>query len=108
MEIQLSCQHATLTPALKQAVQERFERLGHHTNRPTTAHVVLTVDAAAIPPHKAEATLLVNGKPLHASSASGDMYVALDGLVSRLDRRLRKLKTARLSSRAAPSLQPSF
>lgn len=98
MELQLSCHHTTLTPGLREAVDSRFDRLAHHTNRPTTAHVVLTANSGN-QPHKAEATLLVNGQPLHASGDAPDMYSAIDQLVSRLDRQLRKAKTARLSSR---------
>lgn len=98
MEIQLACHHTTLTEAMREAVNTRFDRLAHHTHRPTTAHVVLTANGGT-QPHKAEATLLLNGKPLHASASARDMYAAIDSLVSRLDRLLRKDKTARLSSR---------
>ncbi len=107
MEIQLSCQHTTLTESLRSAVTERFQRLAQHTNLPTSAHVVLVAKDGGADHHKAEATLLLNGKPLHASFRSSDMYVAIDGLVSRLDRQLRKAKTARISERVSKkSLKP--
>jgi putative sigma-54 modulation protein len=101
MHIQLSCHHTTLTDGLRQAVESRFDRLAHHSSAPTSATVILTAGRSK-EPHRAEATLLVNGKPMHASAKAPDMYAAIDQLASRLDRMARKDKTARLSVRALP------
>lgn len=93
MQLDLACQHTTLTPSLRQAVKEKFQRLSHHIDRPLRAHVVLTVDSGR---HKVEATLHGAGDPVHAHANDRDMYAALDKLVDLLDRRWRKLKTHRL------------
>lgn len=94
MQLDLACQHTTLTPSLKQAVEDKFQRLSNHIDKPIRAHVVLAVDGEG---HKAEATLHGMGDPVHARAIDDDMYAALDKLVDLLDRRWRKIKTHRLS-----------
>ena len=42
--------------------------------------------------HKAEATVHVNGNNLHAESSDESMYAALDSLIDKLDRQVRKHK----------------
>ena len=93
MQLDLACQHTTLTPSMKQAVEDKFQRLSNHIDRPLRAHVVLAVDGEE---HKAEATLHGAGDPVHAQARDSNMYVALDKLVDLLDRRWRKVKTNRL------------
>lgn len=94
MQLDLACQHTTLTPSLKQAVEDKFQRLSNHIDKPIRAHVVLVVNGEG---HQAEATLHGMGEPVHASARDEDMYAALDKLVDLLDRRWRKIKTQRLS-----------
>ena len=95
MHLDLACQHTTLTPALRQAVEEKFQKLSAHIDKPVRADVVLAVDG---PVHRAEATLhgAGVGQLVHAHANHEDMYSALDKLVSLLDRRWRKMKTNRL------------
>ena len=94
MHLDVACQHTTLTPALKSAVEEKFAKLQHHMDKPLRADVVLSIDG----PHQiAEATLHGIGKPVHAKVAVRDnMYVAIDKLAGVLDRQWRKLKTSRM------------
>jgi putative sigma-54 modulation protein len=42
--------------------------------------------------HRAEATVSLNGTKIHADSVAGDMYAAVDGLIDKLVRRVRKHK----------------
>lgn len=93
MHLNLACQHTTLTPALRQAVEEKFEKLSNHIDRPVRANVVLAVDGSL---HRAEATLHGTGRPVHAKVDGDNMYSALDKLVSLLDRRWRKVKTSKM------------
>lgn len=93
MQLDLACQHTTLTPAMRHAVEEKFQRLSGHIDKPLRAHVVLTVEDKG---HTAEATLHADGKQVHAQAKDQDMYAAIDRLVNLLDRRWRKIKTSRL------------
>ena len=55
----------------------------------TNTHVVLSVEKLR---HKAEATIHLNGSTVFADSTQEDMYAAIDSLVDKLDRQVKKYK----------------
>ena len=89
MQINLTGHHVDLTPALRDYVNEKFERLERHIDDVTDAHVILSVEKQR---QKAEATLHVAGGTLFADHVEEDMYAAIDGLVDKLDRQAKKHK----------------
>lgn len=99
MHVDIACHHTTLTEPLRASVEQKLAKLAHHTDQPISAHVVLTVTKHE---HVAEATLSVNGAPFHARDQAQGMYEAIDGLVGKLDRALRKAKTRRLQRTRGP------
>jgi putative sigma-54 modulation protein len=52
-------------------------------------HVVLSVEKLQ---QKAEATMYMSGADVFADSVHEDMYAAIDGLVDKLDRQIKKHK----------------
>jgi len=60
-------------------------------------HCILTVEKLR---HKAEATVSVNGGKIYADSTEEDMYAAIDGLVDKLDRQVKKHKEKLVSHHA--------
>ncbi|HVA54982.1 MAG TPA: ribosome-associated translation inhibitor RaiA [Gammaproteobacteria bacterium] len=89
MKIEVSGQHMDITPALRNYVENKFERLERHFDQVTHVHVVLTVSKLE---HKAEATLpVVHGK-IFADAVDADMYAAIDALTDKLDRQIKKYK----------------
>lgn len=89
MQIQLSGQHIEITPALRQYVTEKMERLARHSDQVGNVHVVLSVEKLR---HKAEATFHLNRGTVFADIEADDMYAAIDGLVDKLDRQVKKQK----------------
>lgn len=89
MQIQLSGQHIEITPALRQYVNEKLERLPRHFEQVANVHVVLSVEKLR---HKAEATIHLNRGTVFANIEADDMYAAIDGLVDKLDRQVKKHK----------------
>jgi len=89
MQIQLSGQHIDITPALRQYVTEKMERLQRHFDHVGNVHVVLSVEKLR---HKAEATVHLNGGTVFADMEAEDMYAAIDGLIDKLDRQVKKFK----------------
>lgn len=88
MHITLSGHHLDLTDALRDYVHDKLNRIERHCdNAATTAQVILSVEKLE---HKAEATLHVAGHDLHADAVAHDMYAAIDGLVDKIDRQVRK------------------
>jgi len=89
MQINLTGQHMDVTPPLRDYVASKVERLERHFDHVTDIHVVLSVEKLR---HKAEATLHVSGGNLYADSTQGDMYAAIDALIDKLDRQVKKYK----------------
>ncbi len=89
MQLSLTGHHIEITPALRDYVDNKLERLERHFDQVTTAHCVLTVEKLR---HKAEATINVSGGRIFADAVEEDMYAAIDGLIDKLDRQIKKHK----------------
>lgn len=89
MRATITGHHIEVTPALRNRINTKFGRLQRHFDQLTDTHVVLTVEKKR---HQAEATVNVSGAKLYASSVEEDMYTAIDGLMDKLDRQIRKHK----------------
>lgn len=89
MRIETHGQQIEVTPALRDYVESRFARLSRHFDHPFEVRTQLSLDK---PDHKAEATVSVSGRTLHADANAVDMYAAIDRLADKLDRLLVKHK----------------
>ena len=89
MQINLTGHHMDITPALRSYVKEKFERLERHFDNMTNIHVILKVEKER---QKAEATIHVTQGNIFADSEHEDMYAAIDTLVDKLDRQVKKHK----------------
>lgn len=89
MQLNVSGHHVEVTPALREYVETKFERLQRHSDQITNTQVTLIVEKLV---QKAEASVHVAGADLFAQSESEDMYAAIDSLADKLDRQLIKHK----------------
>jgi putative sigma-54 modulation protein len=89
MQINLSGHHVEITTALREYVNSKMERLERHFDQVTDIHVVLDVEKLR---HKAEATMHISGGDIFADAVEENMYAAIDSLVDKLDRQLKKHK----------------
>lgn len=89
MQLSVTGHHVDVTAALRQYVENKIEKIERHFDLVTDVHCILTVEKLR---HKAEATVNVNGGKIYADATKQDMYAAIDGLVDKLDRRVRKYK----------------
>ncbi len=89
MRINLTGHHMDITASLRNFVESKFERLERHFDNMTNIHVILAVEKDR---QKAEATIKVNRGRLFAEAKHEDMYAAIDGLVDKLDRQVKKHK----------------
>ena len=87
MQIETYGHDIDVTPALREYVDSKLQRLARHLDRPFDVRVQLSLDK---PNHKAEANLTLAGKALHADASAIDMYAAIDLLADKLDRLLIK------------------
>jgi putative sigma-54 modulation protein len=89
MQITITGHHLEVTEALKNYVNEKFQRLERHFDHVIDTHVILSVEKLV---QKAEATVRVNGANLFAVEEQADLYAAIDGLIDKLDRQTIKHK----------------
>jgi len=89
MQISVTGHHIEVTEPLKNYVESKFERLERHFDHVTDVHVILSVEKLI---QKAEATVQVSGATLFAEDHQEDMYAAIDSLIDKLDRQIKKHK----------------
>jgi putative sigma-54 modulation protein len=89
MLIETHGQQMDVTPALRDYVETKLGRLSRLYDPPLQVRTQLSIDK---PDHRAEATVMVSGKTLHADARAADMYAAIDLLADKLDRMLVKEK----------------
>ncbi|MBI1892265.1 MAG: ribosome-associated translation inhibitor RaiA [Burkholderiales bacterium] len=95
MNLTISGHHLELTPAIREYVQTKLERIRRHFDHVIDIAVILTVDKFPEKEkrQKAEINLRVRGKDLHVESLAHDLYAAIDTLIDKLDRQVIKYKT---------------
>lgn len=95
MNLTISGHHLELTPAIRDYVQSKLERIKRHFDHVIDAAVILTVDKLAEKEkrQKAEINLHLRGARLHVESIAQDIYSAIDGLIDKLDRQVIKHKS---------------
>ena len=89
MQLNLTGHHVDITDSLRNYVEEKIERLERHFDKVTNTHVILSVESLR---HKAEATVNMSGNNIFAESTEENMYAAIDSLVDKLDRQVKKHK----------------
>ena len=89
MQINLTGHHIEITDALRNYVNEKMGRLERHFDKVSNTHVILSLENVT---HKAEATVHMSGNDIFAESHENNMYAAIDGLVDKLDRQVKKHK----------------
>lgn len=89
MNINITGHHVEVTPALRDYVTSKVEKVIRHFDHVTSIHVILSVEKLT---QKAEITLHVKGKDIYADSSDADLYAAIDLLADKLDRQVQKYK----------------
>ncbi|MEM7465249.1 MAG: ribosome-associated translation inhibitor RaiA [Pseudomonadota bacterium] len=89
MQVNISGHHIEVTDSLKNYITSKMDRIERHFDQVIDAHVVLDVNKLV---NKAETTVHVSGNTIHAESESEDMYAAIDSMLDKLDRQVRKHK----------------
>ena len=89
MQVNISGHQLDVTEAMKNYVNDKFAKLERHSDKSTSARVVMSVEKLK---QKIDATILIAGGEVVANSEHEDMYAAIDLLVDKLDRQLIKHK----------------
>jgi putative sigma-54 modulation protein len=89
MQINIEGHHVDLTESMQDYIQSKMAKIERHFDQVVDIRVVLSVEKLR---QKAEATVHVAGNNLHAHEENQDMYAAIDLLVDKLDRQVKKHK----------------
>ena len=104
MNLTISGHHLEVTPALRNYVTTKLDRITRHFDQVVDVKVLLTVEKQKEKEkrQRAECNIHVKGNDLFAESAHSDLYAAVDELVDKLDRQVVRHKD-RLPARPATS-----
>jgi putative sigma-54 modulation protein len=89
MQINLTGHHVEITQALRDYVHDKLERVERHFDNVTSVRVILSVAKLR---QKAEATIHVAGNDIHADAVEEDLYAAIDAIIDKIDRQIKKHK----------------
>jgi len=89
MNLNITGHHIEVTPAIREYVTGKLDRVLRHFDQVTSSHVILSVEKLQ---QKAEVTLHVKGKDIFADATDGDLYAAIDLVADKLDRQVVKYK----------------
>ena len=102
MQLNLTGHHVEITESMRDYVQSKLARIERHFDHVTVVHCILTVDKLR---HRAEATVSLAGGKLFAEAIEENMYAAIDAMVDKLDRQVRKHKEKLTDHHARDSLK---
>ncbi len=89
MQIATTFRHMEPSDALKSYGEEKLDRVKKYIDEPIAAQVFLTVEKIR---HSAEVTITAKGITIKAAEETNDMYAAIDAVVDKIERQLRRYK----------------
>ena len=92
MNLYLTGHHLEITPAIRDYVIAKLDRVTRHFDDVIDVNVVMAVEKLR---HKVEVNLHTRGKDIHVEAVAPDMYAAIDALADKLDRQVLKHKEKR-------------
>lgn len=94
MNLSISGHHLEVTPALREYVLTKLERVTRHFDQVVDITVLLSVEKHKEKDRrqKAEVTVHVKGKDIFVEQSNEDLYAAIDQLMDKLDRQVCRYK----------------
>jgi putative sigma-54 modulation protein len=102
MNLHLTGHHVEITPAIRDYVTQKLEKIERHFEHVIDVTVVMTVEKLD---QRIEANVHLSGKDIHVQAHDGDMYAAIDVLIDKLDRQVIRHKERFESGRHAPGIK---
>jgi putative sigma-54 modulation protein len=103
MNLTISGHHLDVTPALRNYVTSKLDRITRHFDQLVDIKVLLSVEKQKEKERRqrAECNIHVKGNDLFAESTHADLYAAVDELMDKLDRQVVRHKDRLQSHHAA-------
>jgi putative sigma-54 modulation protein len=96
MNLTISGHHLEVTPAIREYLGTKLERVTRHFDHVIDMHVTLSVDKLQ---QKVDVNVHLRGKDIHVEATEPDMYAAIDLIADKLDRQVLKHKERRFGDR---------
>lgn len=96
MNLHITGHHVQVTPAIRDYVSSKMDRVTKHFDHVIDVNVIMSVAKLR---QKVEATVHVRGRDIFCESTEEDMYAAIDALIDKLDRTIIKYKEKNLGHR---------
>jgi putative sigma-54 modulation protein len=90
MQIAVTFRHMETSDPIRAYVEEKLSRVKKYIEEPIDAQVVLSV--AKKIRHSAEVTIVAKGITIKGSEETNDMYAAVDNVVDKIERQLKRYK----------------
>lgn len=102
VKISVTFRHTDPTEALKRYAEDKIHRIGKYFSKPLDAHVVLSVDSKER--QLAEVELRTPGTIIHGKEETEDLYAAIDLVMDKVERQVKKQKEKSTTERRRNSL----
>lgn len=100
MNITITGKNIDITPALRQAVEDKLSKLERYFTPETDVIVTLSVEKER---QKIEVTIPVKGNIIRSEQVSNDMYVSIDLVEEIIERQLKKYKNKLINAKQGAS-----
>lgn len=90
MQITTTFRHMEQSDALKSYAEEKLDRVAKYIDEPITAQVYFAVEKKIR--HIVEIVIVAKGVSTKASEATNDMYAAIDAVIDKIERQLKRYK----------------
>ena len=90
MRINVTFRHMETSEPVRNYVEDKLPKVKKYIDEPVEAQVVLSVEKKIR--HKVEVTLTAKGITIKATDETADMYAAIDGVLDKLERQLKRYK----------------
>ncbi len=103
MNLTISGHHVDVTPALRDYVTNKLDRVTRHFDQVVEMNVLLSLDNPKEKDRrqKAGCSIRVKGKDIFVETTEADLYAAIDVLVDKLDRQVGRHKEKAFISKGA-------
>jgi putative sigma-54 modulation protein len=102
MNLNLTGHHVEITPALRDYVASKINRITRHFDQVIDVGVILSVEKLR---QKAEANVHLRGKDIFVEADSDNMYASIDSLADKLDRQILRHKEKNADRRNTDALK---
>ncbi len=90
MQIAVMFRHMETSDPVRAYVEEKLSRVKKYIEEPIDAQVALSVEKKIR--HQVEVTIVAKGITIKGSEATNDMYAAIDNVVAKIERQLKRYK----------------